>query len=84
MYSLPEIVARNRAAVELGVVKAGTAVGTEQSTDLPTYPFSVAGGVDENGATVWTVVNYATGESFTSYPSCDDAHDEAARLKAAA
>jgi len=65
---------RGHSAVSGGL--RGHSIGTS-------YPFSVIARV-EDGATVWQVVNYETGEEFTTFrgsQACDVAHSHAQYLK---
>lgn len=80
MYELRRIIKQNQEAAACGLGFPG-AVGTKPAS--PDYPWSIVGGVDEDGSTFWHVTNYETGFSDgLSYASYEFAQERLERLRA--
>ena len=85
MNDLETIIRQNRKAVELDIIKAGTAVGTDRfihdyKAIAPHYPFSVVG----RGPNGWQVQNLLTGQEYEIHlgiGACAAAHEQAAQLQ---
>lgn len=80
MYDLETIIAQNRRAARLGIIRNGTAVGTARThQERDPYPLYVMVGYNEDMSAAYVVRNVMTGEEFGRYTGehgFDNAWDE--------